>query len=318
MFPQKAQLMLGEGNYGFLFHPIPLRDPEPVRVWWADPTAGKIDVTRILKGAPPCDLFICLSTWSSASIVELAHRMGARRTIGFDECFDEPVSPPAECVHLFDYLFAIAQELDPSLSFERFNEAPTFSSAAEEAAARFVARHIKSGERLLFVHPESSSRTKMWDTEHWEWVLKRFVAERPEFKIFLSSLEPCVLDLGVHRDRLIYFAEPLELSLASMRYADGFLGIDSCFLHAADLFRLPAVGLFGPTKPDEWGFRITPCFRHEYGYGTMEKVRRDAVLESLLEIAACNPGPSRAQSAIAFDREGRVANSKTSFPRQGV
>jgi hypothetical protein len=28
-------------------------------------------------------------------------------------------------------------------------------------------------------------------------------------------------------------------------------------LHAADLFRVPGVGIFGPTDPQKWGFRFS-------------------------------------------------------------
>jgi ADP-heptose:LPS heptosyltransferase len=284
LFPRKIQLMLGEGNYGFFFHAISFRDPEPLRVWWTDSRAAKIDVARILKRAKPCDLFISLSTWSSPSVVELAQKMEARRTVGFFDCFDDPVLLH-DYSHMSYYLFAIAQKLDAALCFDDFNAPPTYSCAAEASAARFVARHTKRGERLLFVHPESSDPKRMWAPEHFSWVLTRFLDQHPDFRVFVSSVAPHGLHLGAHADRVVHLNDHLEHTLASMRYADLFLGNDSCFLHAADLFRIPSVGLFGPTKPDEWGFCITPCFRHVCGKGSMELVRREAVLESLLAVA---------------------------------
>jgi len=56
-------------------------------------------------------------------------------------------------------------------------------------------------------------------------------------------------------------------------------------LHAADLFRVPGVGLFGPTDPYRWGFRLSPHGRSIWGMGMMEAISREAVLEALLEIA---------------------------------
>ena len=285
LFPGTIQLMLGEGNYCFLFNAVPRQNPDPIRLWWTDPSAGKIDVGRIMQRAAPCDLFICLSTWNSPSIMELARKMGAKRSVGFFDCFNDAVLLE-DYGHMFDYLFAIAQKLEPSLGFDDFNASPDYSSAAAAAAAEFVTRHMKLGERLLFVHPETSDARRMWTTQDFSWVLTHFLDERPEFRVFISSRERQKVDIGLYQDRLIEFDAHLELALASMRYADLFLGIDSCFLHAADLFRVPGVGLFGPTRPGEWGFRISRHSRHVYGEGSMSRVRRVAVLDALLEVVS--------------------------------
>jgi hypothetical protein len=42
-------------------------------------------------------------------------------------------------------------------------------------------------------------------------------------------------------------------------------------LHAADLFRVPGIGLFGPSDPQEFGFRFTRGL-HLRGRGTMERI----------------------------------------------
>jgi ADP-heptose:LPS heptosyltransferase len=78
-----------------------------------------------------------------------------------------------------------------------------------------------------------------------------------------------------------------------MRFADLFLGVDSLFLHAADLFRVPSVGLFGPTACEEWGFRVTPTWRHISGHGSMDTIQREAVLDALLSIAGAGGSGGR-------------------------
>ncbi|WP_025736064.1 glycosyltransferase family 9 protein [Mycobacterium genavense] len=65
--------------------------------------------------------------------------------------------------------------------------------------------------------------------------------------------------------------------------ADLFLGIDSCMLHAADLARVPGVGLFGPTRSATWGFRFGP-HRH-IDQRKMADISVDAVLDALEAIA---------------------------------
>src|SRR2546422_7821916 len=56
------------------------------------------------------------------------------------------------------------------------------------------------------------------------------------FFFFNDTATTEIYTLSLH-DALPIFQEHLELALAILRYADLFLGIDSCFLHAADLFR---------------------------------------------------------------------------------
>ena len=74
-------------------------------------------------------------------------------------------------------------------------------------------------------------------------------------------------------------------ALTRDQHADLFLGIDSCFLHAADLFRIAGIGLFGPTDPFRFGFRLSPRVLTFWGKGCMEAIRPAAVLDALLEIA---------------------------------
>jgi ADP-heptose:LPS heptosyltransferase len=70
-----------------------------------------------------------------------------------------------------------------------------------------------------------------------------------------------------------------------VRSADAFLGVDSCMLHAADLFRVPSVGLFGPTRPSEFGLRFA---RHRIadGRGSMAALTPDVAAASLDELLA--------------------------------
>jgi ADP-heptose:LPS heptosyltransferase len=67
------------------------------------------------------------------------------------------------------------------------------------------------------------------------------------------------LSVGSERDRIIpMLGLPLDLTMGLVANADVFVGIDSSMLHAADLARVPGVGLFGPTRAAIWGFRFAP------------------------------------------------------------
>jgi aryl-alcohol dehydrogenase-like predicted oxidoreductase len=64
------------------------------------------------------------------------------------------------------------------------------------------------------------------------------------------------VDAATVPDRFLHgLALPLDCALALTTVADLFVGVDSCFLHAADLARVAAVGLFFATNPVEFGLR---------------------------------------------------------------
>jgi ADP-heptose:LPS heptosyltransferase len=79
---------------------------------------------------------------------------------------------------------------------------------------------------------------------------------------------------------------PLDLSttMAFLEMADLFIGVDSCMLHAADLCRIPGVGLFGPTSHATYGFRFSKHI-HCGGVGTMNSITATSVLSALEEMA---------------------------------
>jgi hypothetical protein len=295
MFPDGMQVIIGEGLLSFMYRGLPV--DHVARAFWADVDDRRVDVERTLAGTRGCDLFICLSPWFSPTILELADRMGATQTVGpASNAFDVAV-PLDSRAHMFELLFSIPQRLQRNLCFDDFAAPPRFSAAAESAAQRFVADHVPPGCRVLFVHPETFTH-KMWNQVALSWVLQRFLDTHPDFVVFIASVMFYPLSLTRHWDRIVLLDEHLELVLSILRHADLFLGVDSCCLHAADLFRLPGVGLFGPTDPARWGFRLSPRGQHVSGGGSMHTIERDAVLEALLELADGETGvpvPASAQ-----------------------
>jgi ADP-heptose:LPS heptosyltransferase len=77
---------------------------------------------------------------------------------------------------------------------------------------------------------------------------------------------------------------PLDACFAVLSESDLFLGIDSCHLHAADLFRIPAVGLFGPTTARRWGVRFPPHW-HFQGNGSTDAIGPGEVADALGRLA---------------------------------
>jgi hypothetical protein len=88
-------------------------------------------------------------------------------------------------------------------------------------------------------------------------------------------------DISGLEDRIVSIEKAsFGFFLALIADADVFVGVDSVGFHAADFWRVPAVGLFGPTRPEEWGGRFSPLFSHVYGAGRMDDISVDAVLDA--------------------------------------
>lgn len=296
MFPRGLQLLLGEGMLSFFYRGLPVGDT--VRVRWDDVEAVTIDGDRMRSCVRSCDLFVCLTTQSAPFIDQLAGLMKPRYAVGFAGTLDDHLRID-DSQHMFDQLFLIPQRLKPSLRIEDFSAPPVLSRAAEDAASRLASERCGEHHRLLFVHPETGL-PKRWSEEAFAWVLEQFLAERREYVAVVSSLEATSLDtLG---GRVTRIGAHLELAIALASHADLFFGVDSCFLHAADLFRTPGLALFGPTTPEKWGFRFSPNGRH-VAESSMDRVDREVVLQALLELAVI---AESSPSGGLGDRDPRV------------
>ena len=90
-------------------------------------------------------------------------------------------------------------------------------------------------------------------------VLNEFLDEHEDFVALIVGMTRHPFDSGKHRNRVVPCAGlPLDVTIGLIAMSDLFVGVDSFALHAADLHRVPGVGLFGPTAPGEFGFRFGP------------------------------------------------------------
>ena len=115
-------------------------------------------------------------------------------------------------------------------------------------------------------------------------VLRDFLGEFPEFKAVVVDGENGIAH-QLASDRVIARRPAPGWVLRQMlRACDLFLGIDSCHIHAADLFRAFGVGLFGPTTSRRWGYKFTD-HRHIQGQGSMDMISVADVSEALHSLA---------------------------------
>jgi ADP-heptose:LPS heptosyltransferase len=108
-----------------------------------------------------------------------------------------------------------------------------------------------------------------------------FLERHPDFIVFMLDFRKASMKVGEFEDLFIHpRGLPLPYAFAVLGESDLFLGVDSCMLHAADLFRVPGVGVFGPTDPRRWGFRFAR-HRHIRDARGLKYIRESHVLEAL-------------------------------------
>jgi hypothetical protein len=245
--------------------------------------ARLFDADRVAIAIGPCDLLISLNPWHSSSIDRLLARLAPLASIGFFPQFQRQISLNSGC-HAADLAFEIPRALDRSLHIEDFSKPPEFADRFVEQARR-VLRVVPRAFRLLAVHADTA-RQKMWPRRRFVKLLDMFLQQRPEFLVIVLGWTDMRLDTGRHGDRVLpAYRLPLPTSALLVASSDLFVGVDSCLLHVADLFRVPGVGIFGPTNPKEWGFRFGP-HRHVRARAAIATLDEQEVLEALLQLLA--------------------------------
>ncbi|WP_197517795.1 glycosyltransferase family 9 protein [Mycobacterium sp. E796] len=244
------------------------------------------DYEALASEIGPVDVFIDTLTWDSLSstvIRPLVQRLAPTTTIGFptDYAYDFVVA--REDCHAAELAFKLAHLFNPSARLEAYAQpVPIPRSVSEEA--RSIRAALPAGTKVLVVHADTDWAEKRWPVTRFIDLLDRFLSRHPEFVAWIVGMGHEELNVGHERDRVFpHLGLPLDLAMGLVANADLFLGIDSCMLHAADLARVPGVGLFGPTRSATWGFRFGP-HRH-VDMGTMADITVDQALGALEDLA---------------------------------
>lgn len=241
------------------------------------------DSESVARALGDCDFLISLNTWHSDSVEALLERLSPASSIGFYSAFQVELPLNLE-KHSSDLAFDIPLYLQPSLRVEDFASPPSFSEDVWRRV-RALKAAVPAPIKLLAIHAETSPE-KLWPVERFVSLLDAFLDRHPDFVVAAVGLRDSGLGEGRHGARVFpCYGFPLSVGMALVGHADLFLGIDSCMLHAADLFGVPGVGLFGPTSGQSWGFRFGP-YRHVHGDGTMDSIHESEVLEALESLLA--------------------------------
>lgn len=220
------------------------------------PTGPEFDVATVSAAIEGCDLFLSLNPWSTRSLDGLLWNLRHVPAVGFSSGFSLRL-PLDFSKHSVDLAFDIVRCLDDTIQVEQFADPPRFAPRFEELA-RHIRAAIPADARVVCVHGDTKPE-KMWDEQRFVALIRRLLRNDPRLYALDLGLRPIGGSELANEARMISCRELiLPAAFALTGLADFFVGVDSCFLHAADLYRVPGVGLFGPTNPHEFGFRFGP------------------------------------------------------------
>ena len=252
------------------------------------PSSNRIlDYDALASEIGPIDLFINAVPWdvpSNAFARPLRQRLAPTTSIGFPNGDTYDVVIPRDVPHSADLTFKLARLFDPSARIETYAQPVRLSpSVLEDVRAMRAA--LPSGAKVLAMHADTSWAKKRWPVTRLVDLLDRFLSRHRDFVAWVVGMGHEELNVGRERDRVFPFlGVPLDLAMGMVADADLFVGVDSSMLHAADLARVPGVGLFGPTRSQTWGFRFAP-HRH-VDMSTMAEITVDEVLAALEDLVS--------------------------------
>ena len=282
LFPGRLTLICETGARDTFFSELSLRSVCEVDMHIAND--GKIfDADYVAQAIRPCDLLISLNPWHSGSMDLLLDILAADRSIGFHSAFQIALKLDYS-KHSADLAFDIPRSLDSSLRLDDFAAPPVFPRQYLDQARR-IRQAVSPDFQVLAVHADTQLE-KMWPSYHLASLLRTFLGKHPNFVVFVLGLKDLHLDSGEDTSPIIpCYGLSIAAAICLVAQTDLFLGVDSCMLHAADLFRIPGVGLFGPTNSEERGFRFGRG-RHVCGLGSMKNISEHAVLQALESLVA--------------------------------
>ncbi|NMO14647.1 glycosyltransferase family 9 protein [Pyxidicoccus fallax] len=300
LYPHRVTLVGTLGDQSLLYSDLPLKAFHPCP-WKVENRVPRFDYRDVVRGISECDLLVALNGWWSDDILELMQCFPEAKTLGHFPEFESHL-PLTQWRNAKQQAFELIRRLDRRLRMEDFSQPPLLPEADRALAGQIMAA-VPPEARVLALHTEPSGATRRWPVERFQRVLEAFLEQHPEYLVLVVDYHPLEMELERHADRvLLCSGASLGVAMSIVANADLFLGVDSCMLHAADFFRVPAVGLFGPTPPSRWGFRFGP-HRYVKVDGPMALIQEGPVLEALQQLARAHVRPrsaaARAEAAAS-------------------
>jgi len=287
LFPSRLSLICMPGSRRDFFSGLRLRSVCEVEM----PGRGRcrvFDSRGVARKIGKCDLLLSLNPWKSPSVGKLLRLLSPALSVGLSPEFRVAL-PTDPTRHAAEWAFSVPVYLDPSLRLSDFAFPPRLPPRCRPRVRRFL-RDFAPGKRVLAVHNETKPE-KVWPRSQFTGLIESFLERHPEFVVFVLDFHKPGECAEKFKDRVIHSPGlRLPYAFAVIGESDLFLGANSCMLHAADLYRIPGVGLFGPYKCrygptrthqyEHWGFHFSR-HRHVWDPRGMSHIQEAAVLAAL-------------------------------------
>lgn len=140
-----------------------------------------------------------------------------------------------------------------------------------EDEIHFGKSYVKRYSNVVCINPTSvCSKNQEWPIKHWEELIDKGL--KMGFKFIQIGLNDETFIKGCIDLRGQF---SLRENLAILNAANGYIGVDSFWAHAASALNIPAIVLFGDSTPEIWGhennvniykkYECSPCFEILYG-----------------------------------------------------
>jgi glycosyl transferase family 9 (putative heptosyltransferase) len=256
-FDGRATLILKKGPDKFLFDGLRAHRLLFLDMWGSEAGPGMEFATEAASGLfHGCDLFLSFVDWHSPSLYRLKSECMAKPSVEFLR--EHNLCEPSDLEkHQFDSMFAISARIFPELTIDKFSHPLEFSANVRGAGEEIL--QAFGGRVWIGFHPESSFPAKSCPGPFVEDVIKHLLGLSTNLVVCVFGQKAEYSDFEAISKRVLVFnCLPLKLAAYLVSRMSLFIGVDSCFLHVADICRVPGVGLFGPTDCRLFGFRFSP------------------------------------------------------------
>jgi len=290
LFAGRVKLVCAPPKAKFMFSDVPATFI-PLKVNYGSSRtdkrhAPKFKAQDLAKQIGQTDILIALVRWSSPELAALVEQLRPSFSIGNGNGFSIHL-PWRKSNHMADNLFDAPRFFDPEISLEAFSQPPCIPASSVQRAER-VMRAFPAHHKLVAVHLDTQA-DKEWELSKCAKVFTSLLAEHPDLLIALIGMPSAKYKSLCNHPRIVScLGLSLPTTVAILQSAHVFFGVDSCFLHFADLLRVPGVGLFNPTMGLEWGlfFGNGISIQSDSHITNIEADHVIESLESLIEVTA--------------------------------
>lgn len=236
------------------------------------------DASKIANHLTPCDVFISLDCSKSDAATSLIKMINPDVSIGYFKDYKKQIKTRNKKNAFLSY-FDFAKEFNNTLKCFDYSNPPKLPESSINAAKLFLS-NIKN-KNILLIHMETK-QDKMWGVGKTKDFIEKFLENNFEFSILLVSQLPMDIEINSHRF-IPVFGFKIEFISALISLSDLFLGIDSCFLHYADLCKIPGVALIHEKSVKKFGF----CFSkhlHLTAVDSLSEITVDQVMQAITSL----------------------------------